>query len=178
MIEQGTHFCDLSRYFGGDVELDSVKAHSVEWYEKPGALSRIPVDESVVPEDQRIPRISAAVWKYDNGAVGSFMHTVAIHGTAYDCELEVWADGYHMHLVDPYNAPQLVIRRPGDDHEERHAFTDDDPFFSEISNFIDAVEGGSNPHILSSYEDAAKTYALTWEIRTRTEKSRRVAPAP
>lgn len=155
-----------------------MKAHSVEWYEKPGVLSRIPVDETVVPEDQRIPRISAAVWKYDNGAVGSFMHTVAIHGTAYDCELEVWADGYHMHLVDPYNAPTLVIRRPGDDHEERHVFTDDDPFFSEISNFIDAVEGEGHPHILSSYEDAAKTYALTWEIRTRTEKSRRVVPAP
>lgn len=24
VIEQGTHFCDLSRYFGGDVEIDSV----------------------------------------------------------------------------------------------------------------------------------------------------------
>jgi predicted dehydrogenase len=24
VIEQGTHFCDLSRYFGGDVDIDSV----------------------------------------------------------------------------------------------------------------------------------------------------------
>jgi len=35
---------------------------------------------------------------------------------------------------------------------------DDDPFFSEVSNFIDAIEGGPEPHILSSFEDATKTY--------------------
>jgi hypothetical protein len=31
---------------------------------------------------------------------------------------------------------------------------DDDPFFSEVSSFIDAIEGGPDPHILSSFEDA------------------------
>jgi hypothetical protein len=34
--------------------------------------------------------------KYENGAVGSFTHAVALQGHAYACELEVWADGYHM----------------------------------------------------------------------------------
>lgn len=34
--------------------------------------------------------------KYSNGAVGSFTHAVALQGHAYACELEVWADGYHM----------------------------------------------------------------------------------
>lgn len=24
VIEQGTHFCDLSRYFGGDVDMNSI----------------------------------------------------------------------------------------------------------------------------------------------------------
>jgi hypothetical protein len=65
-------------------------------------------------------------------------------------------------LVDPYNNPTLYVRRPGDDHEEVHKFTDDDPFYSEVSNFIDAIEGGPEPSILSSYEDATKTYELTW----------------
>ncbi len=37
-------------------------------------------------------------------------------------------------------------------------FTDDDPFFSEVSNFVDCIEGGPDPHILSSFEDATKTY--------------------
>lgn len=44
-------------------------------------------------------------------------------------------------LVDPYQAPTLYVRRPGDDHEERHTYTDDDPFFSEVSSFIDCIEG-------------------------------------
>lgn len=96
VIEQGTHFCDLSRYFGGDVDIGSVVAHSVEWDEAPGQLSKIPVDESKVPEDQRIPRMTTATWKYTNGAVGTFVHAVALQGTAYSCELEVYCDGFQM----------------------------------------------------------------------------------
>ena len=38
------HFVDLSRYFGGEVLLDSISAHSVEWYEKPGQLSLVSDD--------------------------------------------------------------------------------------------------------------------------------------
>lgn len=96
VIEQGTHFCDLSRYFGGDVDIGSVVAHSVEWDETPGQLSKIPIDESQIPEDQRIPRMTTATWKYTNGAVGTFVHAVALQGTAYSCELEVYCDGFQM----------------------------------------------------------------------------------
>jgi len=39
-VEQATHFCDLSRYFGGEVKLPSVLAHSLEWHETPGQLSK------------------------------------------------------------------------------------------------------------------------------------------
>lgn len=35
------HFCDLSRYFAGEVDLDTVMAHSIEWYEKPGQLTKV-----------------------------------------------------------------------------------------------------------------------------------------
>ena len=133
-------------------------ARSIEHYEAPGKLSKIPTDESKIPPELRIPRLTSAVWKYENGAVGSFTHAVALQGHAYACELEVWADGYHMRLVDPYQAPTLYVRRPGDDHEERHVYTDDDPFFSEVSSFVDCIEGGPDPHILSSFEDATKTY--------------------
>ena len=37
-------------------------AKSIEWYEDPGKLSKIPIDESKIPEDQRIPRLTSAVW--------------------------------------------------------------------------------------------------------------------
>jgi predicted dehydrogenase len=155
-------------------------------------LSKIPIDEAKIPEELRIPRLTSAIWKYENGAVGSFTHAVALQGHAYACEIEVWADGYHMRLVDPYQAPTLYVRRPGDDHEERHVYTDDDPFFSEVSSFVDCIEGGPDPHILSSFEDATKTYEcvvlteermhsltgrLTWAIRLASEASRSPLPS-
>jgi predicted dehydrogenase len=40
IVEQATHFVDLSRYFGGEVDLESIMAHSIEWYEEPGKLSK------------------------------------------------------------------------------------------------------------------------------------------
>lgn len=37
--------------------------------------------------------------KYENGAVGSLTHVVALQGTNYSCELEVFADGYQLKWV-------------------------------------------------------------------------------
>lgn len=95
-MEQGTHFCDLSRYFGGDVDVSTVSAHSLEWYENAGHLSKIVIDETAIPPENRIPRVTAATWKYESGAVGSLTHLVALQGHDYSCELEVYADGYQL----------------------------------------------------------------------------------
>lgn len=172
IVEQATHFCDLSRYFGGEVDLDTVMAHSLEHFEPAGHLSKMPVDEDSIAPEQRIPRITCATWKYESGAVGSLTHAVALQGFNYATELDVIADGYQLRLVDPYNAPVLYLRRPGDDHEEVIRYNQDDPFFSEVSNLIDNIERGKgSAPILSSYEDAVKTYALTWRIRERSEQS-------
>lgn len=62
IVEQATHMIDLSRYIAGDVVLDSVQAHSLEWYEEAGELSSIPVDENAIPEHDRIPRVTSATW--------------------------------------------------------------------------------------------------------------------
>ncbi|KZT26254.1 hypothetical protein NEOLEDRAFT_1132286 [Neolentinus lepideus HHB14362 ss-1] len=178
VIEQGTHFCDLSRYFGGDVDISTVVAHSLEWYEAPGKLSKMQVDERQIPEENRIPRVTSATWKYENGAVGSFTHVVGLQGHNYSCELEVFADGYSLKLVNPYVQPVLYIRKPGDDDETVQRFPDDDPFFSEISHFIDVIEDiededEEDSQILSSYDDAVKSYQLTWAIREASEKSKK-----
>ena len=172
IVEQATHFCDLARYFGGEVDLSTVMAHSLEYFEPAGQLSKIPVDESLIKPENRIPRITCATWKFHSGAVGSLTHAVALQGTNYSTEIDVFADGYSLRLIDPYNAPMLYIRRPGDDHEEVLRYNDDDPFFSEVSNLIDCIEHGEGTSpILSSYEDAAKTYALTWAIREASERT-------
>lgn len=62
VIEQGTHFCDLSRYFGGDVDISTVKASALEWDEPAGHLSKMPIDESKISPENRIPRVTAANW--------------------------------------------------------------------------------------------------------------------
>ena len=37
-------------------------ARSVEFYEKPGRLSKMRIDESKIPEELRIPRVTSAIW--------------------------------------------------------------------------------------------------------------------
>ncbi|KAF8636488.1 hypothetical protein AX17_003303 [Amanita inopinata Kibby_2008] len=176
IIEQGTHFCDLSRYFGGEVDYSTVQAHSLEWDENAGQLSKLKIDETKIAHENRIPRVTTATWKYDSGAVGNFTHVVALQGTNYSCEFEVYADGYSLKLVNPYVQPVLYVRRPGDDYEHTYNFPDDDPFFSEISNLIDIVEDiEEDPEaaqILSTYDDAVRTYELTWAIREASQRSR------
>jgi predicted dehydrogenase len=177
VVEQGTHFCDLSRYFGGEVDIATVSAHSLEWDENAGHLSKMSIDESKIAPENRIPRVTSATWKYDSGAVGSFTHVVGLQGTNYSCELEVFADGYSLKLVNPYVQPVLYVRKPGDDHEQTYRFPDDDPFFSEVSNLIDVIEDiEEDPEaaqILSTFEDACRTYELTWAIREASELSRK-----
>jgi Putative oxidoreductase C terminal domain len=81
VIEQGTHFCDLSRYFGGDVDISTIQARSIEWDEDAGKLSKIGIDENgklfesalldfdikdahclAIPPENRVPRVIMANW--------------------------------------------------------------------------------------------------------------------
>jgi len=135
--------------------------------------------------------------KYKSGAVGALLHGTILHGVDYSIELEVYCDGvsdtfgqprshsqYQLILQDPFGTPAVAIRRPGSDELVVHPTPGDDPYMTEISNFIDAVsslqrqtsdtdgfqvEGGPEPHFLSSYADAAKTYEFTWAVRRASE---------
>ena len=95
------------------MDISSVAAHSLEWYEDAGKLSGLAIDENKIAPENRIPRITSATWyvngpfflrillisshrKYENGAIGTFTHCVALKGHDYSCELEVFADGYQM----------------------------------------------------------------------------------
>ena len=64
IVEQATHFCDLCRYLGGDVVLDTVRATALEHHEKAGRLSHFTdaIDESIIPPENRIPRVTSAFW--------------------------------------------------------------------------------------------------------------------
>ncbi|OAL24954.1 hypothetical protein AYO20_10557 [Fonsecaea nubica] len=189
IVEQATHFCDLCRYLGGEVDLATVRACALEHYEPAGQLSSMLVDESQIPTDERIPRVTAAFWKYQGGAVGSLMHIVALHGIRYSNEIVVAGDGFQLRLVDLYSAPTLYVRTPISEQEESFTFINDDPFYSEFAGLLgslgavpcpEAVKNARSEEqgffapsdgILSSYEDACKTYEFTWRIRDESEKS-------
>ncbi|OAP59291.1 hypothetical protein AYL99_06589 [Fonsecaea erecta] len=189
IVEQATHFCDLCRYLGGEVDLDTVRACALEHYEPAGKLSSMLVDESQIPVEERIPRVTAAFWKYQGGAVGSLMHIVALHGIRYSNEIVVAGDGFQLRLVDLYSTPTLYVRTPASEQEESFTFLNDDPFYSEFAgllgslgavpcqeaaNGMDSTKQGvptASAEILSSYEDACKTYEFTWRIRDESEKS-------
>ncbi|CAH0057121.1 unnamed protein product, partial [Clonostachys solani] len=175
IVEQGTHFCDLCRYIGGDVVLDTVQAYALEHYETPGKLSSMSIDESVIPEDERIPRGTSAIWKFKNGALGSLNHLVALHDIKYSNEIVITTDGYQLRLVDLYSTPTLFVRTPESEDEKEIIFPNDDPFYSEFAALLHPFTNNtptsqkeseaSTTEILSSYEDAYKTYEFTWEIR-------------
>lgn len=170
IVEQATHFCDLARYLAGDVDLATVAAVEIGADEPAGKLSDIPAGrdgraaDATVPVQFRTARATAAVWRFDNGAVGSLTHGVLLHGRKYESELEVWADGLRMVLEDPYGACRLHVRRPHSEKTETLAF-DDDPYLSEDSVFLDAVRSGDASAVRSPYADAFRTYELTWAIR-------------
>lgn len=64
IVEQATHFCDLCRYLGGEVVMDSVRATALEHDEKAGKLSHFTdaIQEDTIPAAKRIPRVTSAFW--------------------------------------------------------------------------------------------------------------------
>lgn len=177
-MEQATHFCDLARYFGGDVALETVKAYCISPSEPLGMLSRMPTDpltgkmvEEGIPESRRIPRATVAIWRFRSGALGSLTHSSLLNDTRYSSEFEVWADGLLMNLIDPYTECKLVIRSPGVEETQVLSFKGDDPYMSEDEAFLSAVASGNSDRILSPYSDAKKSYELTWAIRRASEST-------
>ncbi|CAA90817.1 NAD binding dehydrogenase [Schizosaccharomyces pombe] len=162
VVEQATHFCDLSIYFGGDVDTSTVKVNRVNWYDPCGKLAKVPVDEESIPKEERIPRFTAASWKYKSGAVGILAHSIILQGTNYDTCLELQADGHYVRMVDFYGQPRLYIRSPEADSERIINFPEDDPYYNEFDAFLGVVQGRYPPsRILSKFDDGAKTYELT-----------------
>jgi predicted dehydrogenase len=172
VVEQGTHFCDLARYLVGEVNYDSIQAISIRDTEPSGHLSRIPntIKEEEIPEERRVPRFTSAFWKFENGAIGSFMHGVVLHENKYENELEIWGDGYRLVLIDPYNECKLTVRLPGSEKVDVYEFKNDDYYLTEDLVFIQSIITKNTSSILSSYEDSFNTYKMTVCIREASTK--------
>ena len=174
IVEQGTHFLDLARYIGGEVDLDSIQVTKIGPGDERGQLRNLPVGTNATPVDCDIPvehradRATLAQWRFTNGAIGSLSHGVQLHGSRYETELEVWADGVRGIIRNLYD-PQchLEVRHNGE-KQMRSEIRDDDPYAAEDAAFIEAVRSRNATLIRSNYDDALRTYRLSWQVGRRS----------
>lgn len=172
MVEQATHFVDLIRFFANSpILFDTIQANIVNHDEEAGQLSKKGFDEDLIHVTNRVPRVTMASWKHESGTIGSICHGISLHGTQYDTQLEVLADGWLFRLCGAYtDTPHLDIIKPGSPRMESF-FEKDDPFMTEIQTVIDASPPSGSAQPLSTFDDALQTYELTWAIRRAGEKS-------
>ena len=174
IVEQATHFCDLIRYFGGEVVLDSIQGISIPLSsdpESPGYLNSIPdiVKIANIPKERQVPCATQCSWRFEKGGIGTLTHTVSLHGFKYESYIDIWCDGLRMSLRDPYTAEcTLGIRHSGNEQETIENFGDVDPYLEEDREFFEAIRTKTLSRVMSPYSDAAKTYELTWAIRRAT----------
>lgn len=79
----------------------------------------IVVSAGQVPYDMRVNRATVAVFRFDSGAVGSLNHTLLMHGQNFFTELDLFGDGFHIIVRDPYQKPAVLLRRPGSNDYEQ-----------------------------------------------------------
>lgn len=151
VVEQATHLYDLARHLVGEATV--IGAVSVR--EEPG-----------VPPGADVADATAAVLRFETGAVGSFANTRRL--AAGTVEMELAAPGL-----------LVTIRRAGAEPGRWEvAFSDGttvrtvppgrDPYEVQAEAFLDAVAAGNPEAVLSTYADALRTDALTRAVVAAT----------
>jgi predicted dehydrogenase len=173
IVEQATHFADAARYLGGEVVMNTLSAIALsprlKLVDAPIAPDGRPSEEGV-PMKRRIPRTHSAHWAFKGGCLGTLTHGLLLHKARFETDIDVWGDGLHIHIEDPYHNMRIRIRRPGSEQHEVQDFKDDDPYLTELEVFLRAVSIKDPSGIRSPYEDAIKTYGLTWAITQRARR--------
>jgi predicted dehydrogenase len=151
VIEQATHLYDLGRHLVGEAEV--VSAVSVH-------------DRPAVPPDADVADSTAAVLRYETGAIGSFVNSR--RAASNSIGLDLVSDGR-----------RSAVRKGSDDPGDWEiAFMDGtttrtlpagrDPYEIQAERFLDAVEAGDPTAVLSSYADALRTDELTRAVVAAT----------
>jgi myo-inositol 2-dehydrogenase/D-chiro-inositol 1-dehydrogenase len=151
VVEQATHFYDLARLLVGEASV--VGAASTR-------------EEPVVPAGADVVDATAAVVRFETGAVGSFANTRRIASAVIEIELA------SSDLL-------ITIRKVGTDQRDWEVVIDDggsartippgrDPYEVQAAAFLDAVEAGDPSRVLSSYADALRTDRLTRAVVAAT----------
>jgi len=151
VVEQATHFYDLARLLVGEATV--VGAASTR-------------EEPVVPAGADLVDATAAVLRFETGAVGSFANTRRLASAVVEVELAA-------------SDLLITIRRVGDHPGTWEVVIDDgrsvrtippgrDPYEAQAAAFLDAVEAADPTRVLATYGDALQTDRLTRAVVAAT----------
>jgi len=152
VIEQATHLYDLARYLVGEAAVV-------------GAASTRDLTATTPGVD--VADSSAAVLRFETGAVGSFANTRRI-ATAV-IEVEIVSDGLLTRISKRPDRGQADWHATFDDGTVIRAVTAEcDPYEKQAAAFLDAVEWADPSGVLSTYADALRTDRLTRAVVAAT----------
>ena len=152
VVEQATHLYDLSRHLVGEAQVvGAVSTH----------------DPAASPPTVDVVDATAALLRFDGGAIGSFANTRRLASAVIELEF-VSDDLLTTFRRDPDGGPGgwTVTFDEGGKVEEVPAGRD--PYEVQAEAFLDAVAAGDPTRVLSSYGDALRTDRLTRAVVAAT----------
>jgi myo-inositol 2-dehydrogenase / D-chiro-inositol 1-dehydrogenase len=151
VIEQATHLYDLARYLVGEAEV--VAATSLR-------------SEPADPPDADVADATAAILRFETGAVGSFLNSRRFTVPTIDLELASAARRATIRKAEGGQGAWVVTLGGGG--AARTIPPGRDPYEVQAERFLDAVESHEPDRVLSSYADALRTDALTRAVVAAT----------
>ena len=151
VIEQATHFYDLARLLVGEATVVGATA----LHERP-----------VTPPDADVADASAAVLRFDSGAVGGFVNTrrQAIHVV----DISFSSDGLLTTIRRTSPLPHFWEVTFQDGRSTLTLPPGRDPYEIQAERFLDAVVAGDPAAVASTYADAVLTDRLTRAVVAAT----------
>ena len=151
VIEQSTHLYDLARLLVGEAEVVGA-----------AALHETPV----TPPGADVADATAAVLRFETGAVGAFVNTR--RQSTHVVEIAFTSDGLLTTIRRTSPLPHLweVEFRDGDDVTTLPPGRD--PYEIQAETFLDAVAAGDPMAVASTYADALRTDRLTRAVVAAT----------
>lgn len=151
VIEQATHLYDLARRLVGEAEV--VAAASTR-------------AEPVTPAGADVVDATAAVVRFQTGAVGTFANTR--RQATHTVDIAFTGDGPRTQIrrVSPLPGAWEVVLEDGS--TTRRLPPGRDPYERQAERFLDAVEAGDPTAVYSTYADALRTDRLTRSVVAAT----------
>jgi myo-inositol 2-dehydrogenase/D-chiro-inositol 1-dehydrogenase len=144
VVEQATHLFDLTRLLFGEGEVVGAASARHDRPEYPGF---------------DVDAVSAAVVRFESGAIGSFTSTSIM--PAGLVELELISDDLRQVLrLEATEAGQSWTLEVADRTGQAVEHSGRDAYEIEDEAFLDAIESGDASRVFSTYEDAMRTDAL------------------